>query len=333
MPVSTSPDTLINILRDTIVALVRRDGADLSARQLAVLLTVYLTEGPHTVRGLAATLNVSKPAITRALDRLGALDLARRKTGSGRPSVCAGAAHGEGGRFPARNPHHHGRERGRAAPGSHHAAARQRRDRTARGQLRRAEPALAPRARHREAERCGRGVPVPRAAPGGCPRRLGHSARRTGRERTGPCAAMPCARHAPTERPIWRRAAGGAARAAVRPQAGCCGGGGITPPGRRPPRHPGLSVARREIYPIQQRRACAGTADVLDHLRRHTGGDRRARRMRRDDHLGMRPERAVGWQRFGLEHIQRGCRRDARHPSAASRSAATTCPPRAAFST
>jgi DNA-binding MarR family transcriptional regulator len=80
MPVSTSPDTLINILRETIVALVRRDGVDLSARQLAVLLTVYLTEGPHTVRGLAATLNVSKPAITRALDRLGELDLARRKT-------------------------------------------------------------------------------------------------------------------------------------------------------------------------------------------------------------------------------------------------------------
>jgi DNA-binding MarR family transcriptional regulator len=31
------------------------------------------------VRGLAADLNVSKPAITRALDRLGELDLARRK--------------------------------------------------------------------------------------------------------------------------------------------------------------------------------------------------------------------------------------------------------------
>jgi DNA-binding MarR family transcriptional regulator len=44
-----------------------------------VLLTVYLSEGPHTVRGLAADLNVSKPAITRALDRLGELDLARRK--------------------------------------------------------------------------------------------------------------------------------------------------------------------------------------------------------------------------------------------------------------
>ena len=32
------------------------------------------------MRGLAADLNVSKPAITRALDRLGELDLARRKT-------------------------------------------------------------------------------------------------------------------------------------------------------------------------------------------------------------------------------------------------------------
>jgi DNA-binding MarR family transcriptional regulator len=31
------------------------------------------------VRGLAADLKVSKPAITRALDRLGELDLARRK--------------------------------------------------------------------------------------------------------------------------------------------------------------------------------------------------------------------------------------------------------------
>jgi len=74
-----STDQLIGILRDTVVALVRRDGPDLSARQLGVFLTVYLNEGPHTVRGLAAELHVSKPAITRALDRLGELDLARRK--------------------------------------------------------------------------------------------------------------------------------------------------------------------------------------------------------------------------------------------------------------
>lgn len=80
MPIQANPDQLIGVLRDTIVALVRRDGPDLSARQLGVFLTVYLGEGPHTVRGLAAALNVSKPAITRALDRLGELDFARRKT-------------------------------------------------------------------------------------------------------------------------------------------------------------------------------------------------------------------------------------------------------------
>ena len=67
------------MLRDTVTALVRRDGPDLSSRQMAVFLTCYLREGGHTVRGLAAELNVSKPAITRALDRLGALDLIRRK--------------------------------------------------------------------------------------------------------------------------------------------------------------------------------------------------------------------------------------------------------------
>ena len=70
---------MVGILRDTIVSLVRRDGPDLSARQLGVFLTCYLQEGPHTVRGLASDLNVSKPAITRALDRLGELELARRK--------------------------------------------------------------------------------------------------------------------------------------------------------------------------------------------------------------------------------------------------------------
>jgi DNA-binding MarR family transcriptional regulator len=79
MATNASTDQLVGTLRDTVVALVRRDGPDLSARQLGVFLTCYLQEGPHTVRGLAADLNVSKPAITRALDRLGELDLARRK--------------------------------------------------------------------------------------------------------------------------------------------------------------------------------------------------------------------------------------------------------------
>src|SRR5580698_10228461 len=76
---SSNTDQLIGVLRDTIVGLVRRDGVDLSSRQLGVFLTCYLQDGGHTVRGLAAELNVSKPAITRALDRLTELDLARRK--------------------------------------------------------------------------------------------------------------------------------------------------------------------------------------------------------------------------------------------------------------
>lgn len=79
MATNPSSDQLVGILRETIVALVRRDGPDLSARQLGVFLTCYLKDGAHTVRGLAAELHVSKPAITRALDRLGELDLARRK--------------------------------------------------------------------------------------------------------------------------------------------------------------------------------------------------------------------------------------------------------------
>ena len=79
MPDTQQADRMVGVLRDTVVSLVRRDGPDLSARQLGVFLTVYLAEGPHTVRGLAAELNVSKPAITRALDRLGEFDLARRK--------------------------------------------------------------------------------------------------------------------------------------------------------------------------------------------------------------------------------------------------------------
>src|SRR5450631_3317153 len=70
----------IEILRQTTVSLVRRDGPDLSARQLAVFLTCYLESEAQTVRGLAAKLNVSKPAITRALDRLSEFDLVRRKT-------------------------------------------------------------------------------------------------------------------------------------------------------------------------------------------------------------------------------------------------------------
>ena len=79
MTATMGDNALTQVLRQTILALVRRNEADLTSRQFGVFLTVYLTSGPHTVRGLAAELNVSKPAITRALDRLGELSLARRK--------------------------------------------------------------------------------------------------------------------------------------------------------------------------------------------------------------------------------------------------------------
>lgn len=53
--------------------------ADLSQRQMGVLLTVYTTPPPHTIRSLSETLKVSKPAICRAVDALSVLDLVRRK--------------------------------------------------------------------------------------------------------------------------------------------------------------------------------------------------------------------------------------------------------------
>ena len=70
----------LDIWRRTIVNSVRLDGPDLSARQMALLLSVYLSKPPHTVRGLAKLLDVSKPAITRAVNRLSELGMVRRKT-------------------------------------------------------------------------------------------------------------------------------------------------------------------------------------------------------------------------------------------------------------
>jgi DNA-binding MarR family transcriptional regulator len=43
---------------------------DFTLRQLAILLTIYLDPPPHTVRGLAKKLGVTKPVVTRALDVL-----------------------------------------------------------------------------------------------------------------------------------------------------------------------------------------------------------------------------------------------------------------------
>ena len=74
-----SANDALALWRSVMVQALRDDHPDLTARQAALLLHVYLTPPPHTVRGLANVLNMSKPAVSRALDRLGRLDFVRRK--------------------------------------------------------------------------------------------------------------------------------------------------------------------------------------------------------------------------------------------------------------
>ena len=57
---------------------VRNDGPDLAMRQWAIMLSVYLKPGPHTVKDLSNALNIPKPAISRALDALSILGFIRR---------------------------------------------------------------------------------------------------------------------------------------------------------------------------------------------------------------------------------------------------------------
>jgi DNA-binding MarR family transcriptional regulator len=64
---------------DRLVRYVRSGWPDLTNRQLALVMLVYRTDGPHTVRGIAAVLRVSKPVITRALNTLCRLGLVRRE--------------------------------------------------------------------------------------------------------------------------------------------------------------------------------------------------------------------------------------------------------------
>ena len=68
----------LELWRCALTDYVRSEESDMTARQQAVLMTVALTPGPHTVRGLAAGLNIAKPAVTRALDVLEKLDYIKR---------------------------------------------------------------------------------------------------------------------------------------------------------------------------------------------------------------------------------------------------------------
>ena len=71
-------DRLMMILHHTIRSGLRAKTPDLSARQLAMLLIVGEEPEMHTVRGLALRLAISKPAISRSLNRLCSLRLAGR---------------------------------------------------------------------------------------------------------------------------------------------------------------------------------------------------------------------------------------------------------------
>lgn len=64
---------------EALIGYVRSGEPDLTNRQMALLLLVYLSPGPHTVRGLAGRLGVSKPVVTRALNTLGSLGYLRRE--------------------------------------------------------------------------------------------------------------------------------------------------------------------------------------------------------------------------------------------------------------
>ncbi len=79
MSIELRPSQALRLWQAVHLDLVRDGEFDLSARQIAILLTIYLEIPPHTVRGLADKLNVTKPVITRALDTMGALGLVTRK--------------------------------------------------------------------------------------------------------------------------------------------------------------------------------------------------------------------------------------------------------------
>ncbi|MCX8281859.1 MarR family winged helix-turn-helix transcriptional regulator [Phyllobacterium sp. 0TCS1.6C] len=76
--IELKPIQALTLWKDMAVSEVRDDAHDLTLRQLAILLTIYLEPPPHTIRGLAAKLSVTKPVITRALDTMGGYGLVDR---------------------------------------------------------------------------------------------------------------------------------------------------------------------------------------------------------------------------------------------------------------
>ena len=78
MSEKTNP-RMLRLWREAMLSDVRSNQPDMTMRQMSVLLTVYMTDGDHTVRGMAQELQVAKPVITRALDTLGKMGFIKRK--------------------------------------------------------------------------------------------------------------------------------------------------------------------------------------------------------------------------------------------------------------
>jgi len=79
VPRALATDPRIVVLHGTLLSLVRRDGRDLTARQLTAFLSVYMDEHTHTVSTLAELLHISRPGVTRIMDRLVQFDLVARE--------------------------------------------------------------------------------------------------------------------------------------------------------------------------------------------------------------------------------------------------------------
>lgn len=78
MPLELTASQALGLWHGVALEQVRLDDRDLTLRQMAILLHIYLVPPPHTVRGLASTLGVTKPVITRALDTMGEMGLVDR---------------------------------------------------------------------------------------------------------------------------------------------------------------------------------------------------------------------------------------------------------------
>lgn len=76
---SPEADALMPVLRDLFIALTPEGDRDLTARQICIFLLVHTEQGPHTVRGMAAKLDIAKTGVTRVLDRMELLDLLKRR--------------------------------------------------------------------------------------------------------------------------------------------------------------------------------------------------------------------------------------------------------------